>query len=93
MTEVMRVTFQGCVGVWQGVTPCHAVRRSHICRMAKVRVSFREKRIAEGDWQIEAHCGESDVRIIPGLTSREDVRDWLDGPRKIAWLRSQGYAK
>jgi len=61
--------------------------------MAKVRVSFRERRIAEGDWQIEAHCGESDVRIIPGLTSREDVRDWLDGPRKIAWLRSQGYAK
>ena len=61
--------------------------------MAKIRVSFREKRIAEGDWQIEAHQEGREVQVIAGLTSREDVRDWLDGPRKIAWLRSQGYAK
>ena len=61
--------------------------------MAKPRVSFREKRVAEGDWKIEAHCERQEIRIICGLTSKEDVNDWLNGPRKIEWLRSQGYAK
>ena len=61
--------------------------------MAKPRVSFREKRIAEGNWQIEAHCEGQEVRVISGLASREEVSDWLNGPRKIAWLRSEGYAK
>jgi hypothetical protein len=61
--------------------------------MAKPRVSFREKRVAEGDWRIEAHHEGQEIRFISGLTSKEDVNDWLNGPRKIAWLRSQGYAK
>jgi len=61
--------------------------------MAKPRVSFREKRVVEGDWEIEAHYEGQEIRIISGLTSKEDVNDWLNGPRKIAWLRSQGYAK
>ena len=61
--------------------------------MTKPRVSFREKRVAEGDWRIEAHYEGQEVRIISGLTSKEDVNDWLNGPRKIEWLRSQGYAK
>lgn len=57
------------------------------------RVEFRPKRIAEGDWQIEAHCPGEDIRIISGLTGKADVDDWMNGDRKIAWLRSQGYAK
>ena len=57
------------------------------------RVEFRPKRVAEGDWQIEAHCPGEEVRIISGLTSKADIDDWLQGSRKIAWLRSQGYAK
>lgn len=61
--------------------------------MAKLRVLFREKRVAEGDWQIEASCEGQETKVISGLTSREDVSDWLGGPRKIAWLRSQGFAK
>jgi len=61
--------------------------------MAKIRLSFREKRIAEDDWQIEASGDGQEPRIISGLSSREDVSDWLNGPRKIAWLRSQGLAK
>ena len=61
--------------------------------MAKARVTFRMKRIAEGDWQIEAHCEGTEVRIISGLTSKADADDWLNGSRKLAWLRSQGYAK
>ena len=61
--------------------------------MAKARVTFRLKRINEGDWQIEAHCEGTEVRIISGLTSKADADDWINGSRKLAWLRSQGYAK
>jgi hypothetical protein len=57
------------------------------------RVEFRPKRIAEGDWQIEAHRAGAEIRYITGLTDKADIDDWLGGPRKIAWLRSQGYAK
>ena len=62
--------------------------------MAKTqRVVFRPKRIAEGDWQIEAHFPGAEIRYITGLTDKADIDDWLGGSRKIAWLRSQGYAK
>jgi hypothetical protein len=57
------------------------------------RVEFRPKRIAEGDWQIEAHYPGAEIRYITGLTSKSDIDDWMSGSRKIAWLRSQGYAK
>jgi len=57
------------------------------------RVIFSRKRIAEGDWQIEAHCPDAEVRYIKGLKSKAEADEWLDGERKIAWLRSQGYAK
>jgi hypothetical protein len=68
--------------------------RAHIGVMSKSpRVTFQPKRIAEGDWQIEAHCPGEDIRYISGLTSKADIDDWMNGSRKIAWLRSQGYAK
>jgi hypothetical protein len=57
------------------------------------RVIFSPKRIAEDDWQIEAHCPGAEIRYITGLTSKAEVDAWLDGTRKIAWLKSQGYAK
>ena len=57
------------------------------------RVTFRPKRLTADEWQIEAHCEGVEVRYIGGLTSKADVDDWLNGSRKIAWLRSQGYAK
>ena len=57
------------------------------------RVTFTPKRIADGNWQIEASVPGAEIRIINGLTSNEDAREWIDGNRKIAWLRSQGYAK
>ena len=57
------------------------------------RVTFSIKRIAEGDWQIEAHCPGTEVRYINGLASKAEADEWLAGDRKIAWLRSQGYAK
>ncbi len=61
--------------------------------MAKQKVAFKLRRAAENDWQIVAeYPGEAD-RIIGGLTSKEDVDDWLNGERRLQWLRSQGYAK
>ena len=38
--------------------------------MAKTRVTFELKRIAEGDWQIEAHYPGAETRIIKGLTTK-----------------------
>jgi hypothetical protein len=31
-------------------------------------------------------------REITGFARKADVDDWMNGDRKIAWLRSQGYA-
>ena len=65
---------------------------AHIGRMSKSpRVIFSSKRIADGDWQIEAHCPGAEIRYIKGLISKADADEWLAGERKIAWLRSQGY--
>ena len=61
--------------------------------MAKPRVTFKMQRVAEDDWQILAEYPGAETRIIKGLTSKADVDDWLNGERRIAWLRSQGYAK
>jgi hypothetical protein len=70
-----------------------AVQR-HIGSMSKSpRVIFTQKRIAEDDWQIEAHCPGAEIRYIKGLTSKADVDEWINGNRKLVWLRSQGYAK
>jgi hypothetical protein len=57
------------------------------------RVVFQPKRITETDWQIEAAIPGAEVRVITGLISKADVDDWMGGSRKVAWLRSQGYAK
>ena len=59
----------------------------------KRRVDFRPKRTADGNWAIEVHCPGEEVRIIEGLASLEEAHAWINGPRKIAWLRSQGLAK
>jgi hypothetical protein len=49
--------------------------------------------IAVGGWQIEAHFPGAEIRYITGLTDKADIDDWMGGSRKIAWLRSQGFAK
>ena len=50
-------------------------------------------RIAENDWQIAAECPGTETHYIKGLNSKADVDEWLAGTRRVAWLRSQGYAK
>jgi hypothetical protein len=57
------------------------------------RVVFSAKRVAEGEWQIEARYPGTEIRYITGLTSKTEADEWMAGERKIAWLRSQGYAK
>lgn len=61
--------------------------------MAKTKVTFKAVRIADGDWKILADYPGSEQREITGFTSKADADDWMNGDRKIAWLRSQGYAK
>ena len=61
--------------------------------MAKPRVTFKLSRVAEGDWQIEAHYPGVEVRYIKGFKTKAEVDEWLQGARRIDWLRSQGYAK
>lgn len=61
--------------------------------MAKTKVTFRTIRIADDDWKIQADYPDSEPREITGLASKADADDWMNGNRKVAWLRSQGYAK
>jgi len=35
----------------------------------------------------------SEQREVAGLTSKADADEWINGNRKVAWLRSQGFAK
>ncbi len=71
-----------------------SIEIGHIPEMSKKpRVTFHPKRIAEGEWQIEARFPGEESRYVRGLTSHDEVRQWIDGPRKIDWLRSQGLAK
>ncbi len=68
--------------------------RVHIDNMSKSpRVIFSSKRISDNDWQIEAHYPGAEIRYIKGLVSKADADEWMGGERKVAWLRSQGYAK
>ncbi|QWG11179.1 hypothetical protein KMZ29_15570 [Bradyrhizobium sediminis] len=61
--------------------------------MAKAKVTFKIIRNAEDDWNILAEYPGAEPRHITGLTSKADADDWLNGDRRIGWLRSQGYAK
>jgi hypothetical protein len=61
--------------------------------MSKPRVEFKYKRIAEDEWQIEAHYPGAELRHIKGFKSKAETDEWLQGRGRIDWLRSQGYAK
>jgi hypothetical protein len=57
------------------------------------RVTFKFNRIAEGDWQIEAHYPGAEIRYITGFKTKAEIDEWLAGSLRVDWLRSQGYAK
>ncbi|HEY4257634.1 MAG TPA: hypothetical protein VGM66_10495 [Candidatus Udaeobacter sp.] len=56
-------------------------------------MNFRIVHITADDWQIAAECPGAETMFITGLTSKADVDDWMNGGRRIAWLRANGYAK
>jgi hypothetical protein len=58
--------------------------------MAKTKVTFRPVRKSDDDWTIVAEYPGTEPREITG---KSDVDDWMNGDRRIGWLRSQGYAK
>jgi hypothetical protein len=59
----------------------------------KPRVTFKMLRIAEADWQVVAEIPQTEARHIKGFKSKAEIDEWLNGSRRIDWLRSQGYAK
>ncbi|TYO67267.1 hypothetical protein FXV83_06525 [Bradyrhizobium hipponense] len=61
--------------------------------MAKTKVTFKTVRLSDSDWKILADYPDTEQREITGFASKADADDWINGDRKIAWLRSQGYAK
>ena len=61
--------------------------------MAKAKVNFKPVRIAEGDWNILAECPGAEPVYITGFKSKAEIDEWMNSDRRIAWLRSQGYAK
>jgi hypothetical protein len=61
--------------------------------MAKAKVTFKPVRNSDDDWSIVAEYLSVDPREIIGLKSKADVDDWMNGDRRVAWLRAQGYAK
>jgi hypothetical protein len=61
--------------------------------MAKAKVTFKTVRNSEDDWNIVAEYPGAAPREIISFESKADVDDWMNGDRRVAWLRSQGYAK
>jgi hypothetical protein len=61
--------------------------------MAKAKVTFKTVRNSEDDWNIVAEYPGADPREITGFKNKADVDDWMNGDGRVAWLRSQGYAK
>lgn len=61
--------------------------------MAKRKIIFRPVRISEGDWNIVAECQGIEQVQITGFKSKSEIDEWMNGDGRIAWLRSQGYAK
>jgi len=61
--------------------------------MAKIKVTFRPVRNAEDDWTVVAEYPGAEPREIIGFHSKSDADDWMNGDRRIAWLRTQGHAK
>jgi hypothetical protein len=61
--------------------------------MAKAKVSFKPVRIAEDDWNILAECPGGERVHIKGFKNKAEIDEWMISDRRIARLRSQGYAK
>jgi hypothetical protein len=61
--------------------------------MAKAKVIFKPLRKSDDEWAIIAEYQGAESLEITGFKSKTDIDDWMNGERRIAWLRSQGHAK
>jgi hypothetical protein len=89
LLEVKRISLPGRAHMGLAIR----AERAIFVGMSKPRVTFKMQRIAEDDWQILADYPGAETRYIKGLKSKAEVDEWLNGTRRIDWLRSQGYAK
>ncbi len=48
-------------------------------KSARIRVTFKIKRIAEDDWQFEANYPGAEIRYIKGFKSKVEADEWLGG--------------
>jgi hypothetical protein len=48
----------------------------HNVPMRKPRITFKFDRVAEGDWQIEAHFPGAEIRYIRGFKTKAEVDEW-----------------
>jgi hypothetical protein len=60
---------------------------------AKTKVTFKIVRNSDDDWNIQAEYPGAESREFTGLKNKADADDWMNGDRRVAWLRFQGYAK
>ena len=71
-----------------------AAKQRHIAHMKKsLLVTFKMLLIARERLEDRGGVYWHLTHYIKGLNSKADVDEWLAGTRRIAWLRSQGYAK
>jgi hypothetical protein len=61
--------------------------------MGKSDVIFKRQKIAEGDWQIQAHCPGAKIEYINGFKSEAEIEEWLASSRRQDWEKLRGYAK
>jgi hypothetical protein len=54
---------------------------------------FKIRRIAEDDWQIEAHSPGAEVRYITGFKSEGSAMTWIEDGRSREWAKAQGDPK
>jgi hypothetical protein len=61
--------------------------------MAKAKVIFKPLRKSDDEWAIIAEYQGVEPVEITGFKSKTEIDEWMNGERRISWLRSQGYAK
>jgi hypothetical protein len=75
-------------------SPCHPLAHNNRRGVhGKSKSDFKTVRSSEDDWNIVAEYPGTDPREITGFKSKADVDDWMNGDRRVAWLRSHCYAK
>ena len=61
--------------------------------MEKTGVIFVPQQIADGDWQIHAHCPGAEIKYVDGFKDKAEIDKWLAGNPCRDWLKAHGYAK